>query len=67
MSATPVKLTVQLKKDALAEFEVLVVQEGDEFVVSLAVLQAVVRDASLTGALELMASKIKQQGAASYF
>lgn len=67
MSGTPVKLTVQLKKDALAEFTVMVEQEADEFVVSLPLLQAVVRDTSLTGALELMASKIKQQGAASFF
>jgi hypothetical protein len=67
MSGTPVKLTVQLKKDAVAEFTVMVEQEADEFVVSLPLLQAVVRDTSLTGALELMASKIKQQGAASFF
>lgn len=67
MSGTQVKLTVQLKKDALAEFTVLVEQDADEFVVSLPLLQAEVRDASLTGALELMASKITQQGAASYF
>ncbi len=67
MSGTPVKLTVQLKKETLAEFAVLVVQEANEFVVSFPLLQAEVRDASLTGALELMASKIKQQGAASYF
>lgn len=67
MSGTPVKLTVQLKKDAVAEFTVMIEQEADEFVVSLPLLQAVVRDTSLTGALELMASKIKQQGAASFF
>jgi|GEM_PF-5673975 len=67
MSGTQVNLTVQLKKDAVAEFAVFVQQDADEFVVSLPLLQAEVRDTSLTGALELMASKIKQQGAASYF
>lgn len=67
MSATSVKLTVQLKKDALAEFEVLVTREGNVFLVALPLLGEEVRDPSLTAALELMASKIKQQGAASYF
>lgn len=67
MTSAAVKLTVQLKKDATAEFEVWVTRDNDDFVVQLQLLDAEVRDPSLTTALELMASKIKQHSAASYF